>query len=134
MGHLRLFQRLDPPANLRKDIMEAVFLAERSYARRQFAVFGIIFSLLLAALTVPLGIHAVSAIAQSGFARYLFLLFSDTAVVLSSFADYVGVLLESLPAIEIASVLAAAMLAVWFAAIALRDMGTVRSLRVRTVK
>src|SRR3989339_1376580 len=100
----KLFAHLpmpEPPEDLLNKVMNRIYLERRLWTLKwrlpSFAI-GFIGSIMAA---VPAFQVVHSALAESGFAQFLSLIFSDPREVLAYWDSFIIMLLESLPAISI---------------------------------
>ena len=101
----KLFSRLEPlkpPEELFGKIMERIHRQERLAAlRKRLIIFSIGLAGSLAAFVPALRLMQQS-LAESGFAQFFSLIFSDFGIVLTYWQNFALTLLESLPALSIA--------------------------------
>ncbi len=88
-----------PPLGLYEAVLKRVADARRRAARVQLT-FLAAFSCVLTALSVTALQYALAEASTSGFASYVSLLFSDSALVLTS-RDFLLSLVESLPSLAV---------------------------------
>lgn len=126
MGNL--YKKSEPPKDLRERIISGIALDRKRTAEKRAIAFGS-FAAILVAASVPIGIDAASAFTRSGFFGYLSLAFSDSSIILSSLADFMIVLMESLPMTEIISTVTIITLALWSAAITAKNLSEIKPMR-----
>jgi|GEM_PF-2686750 len=125
MGNTLLYQRSEPPKDLREKIISSIALNRKKTAEKHALAFGF-FAVIFIVTSIPVSIDAAGAFMRSGFFGYLSLVFSDSSTVLSSLADFMIVLMESLPTTEIISTAAIITLALWSAAITVKNMSEIK--------
>jgi len=105
----KLFIRLEPlqaPEELFGKIMERIHRQERLAAlRKRLIIFSIGLIASLAAFIPALRLMQQS-LAESGFAQFFSLIFSDFGIVLTYWQNFALTLLESLPVLSVAAFLA----------------------------
>ncbi len=105
----KLFSHLEPPepsAGLLNRIMKQIRREQYMRTLRLRFAFFIILLAASATAAVPAYRAMQSSIAESGFMQFLSLLFSDTGTVMAYWDSFVLTLLEALPVISIAVLLA----------------------------
>lgn len=115
----RLIAYQYPPIGLEQAVLARVHSAERAAARRYFFGLGAL-SLVSIAGFVPAISYLISSLAQSGFYQYLTLVF-DTSISVVYGRDLFLSLLDSLPVLSLALVLALIGTFLWSAAKAIHD-------------
>ena len=106
-----LFHNLRPlsaPLGLKSAIIACIRAEERSYARRNVALFAPLLVASLAGVAWSVSL-ALPALASSGFAQYVSLLFSDPTIVASAWFPYVLSIIESLPIFALTVLVGAAL-------------------------
>ena len=90
-------------------IMQKISERRLARARTAVAIHGALI-LIMAAVFVPALEQTISHASASGFFEYVSLAFSDGGSVLSSWKDFAFTMAESIPAIEVAGVIAVVLL------------------------
>ena len=106
-----LFHNLRPlfaPFGLKAAIIACIRFEERSRARRNVALFAPILLASLAGIAWGVSL-ALPALASSGFAQYVSLLFSDPTIIGSAWFPYVLSIVESLPIFALTVLVGAAL-------------------------
>lgn len=98
-------ENIEPPERLYNQILARIKREKRRIARIRLAFFGVVATASLVFI-IPSFQYVAQEFAQSGFYKYLFLLFSDGGIVLASWRELALSLAESLPATEITIFLA----------------------------
>jgi hypothetical protein len=105
----KLFSHLkveEPPAHLFINILKQVEKNQRTYARNRF-IFNTVALMVSVVALIPAVYFLISEMTQSGFYRYLMLIFSDSGIVANYWQNFGFLLLESLPVLSLTMVLAA---------------------------
>ncbi len=100
------FNLVEPPAGLFDKIMYRIEKEKKILTlRRRIIIFS--FGLIGSAVAfIPAFAHARSGFVESGFYSFFSLLFSDTEVVLTYWGNFLQSLLETLPVVGLAALLA----------------------------
>lgn len=93
-------KNIEPPEGLYLGILARIEREKRRIAVIRLAFFGVVAVASLAAI-IPSFQYVAREFAQSGFYKYLSLLFSDSGAVLASWREFALSLAESLPITEI---------------------------------
>lgn len=102
-----MFELASPPPELFNKVINRIRAEECAKSAKHRAIlFSIIFIISLGAL-IPAISSAHAAIDASGFFSFASLIFSDMRIVLATWQDFTLSLLEALPALSLAAVLAA---------------------------
>ena len=108
----RLFSnltRLDPPPGLMSAILARIDQKERQTAQVRVVAFSVVSLISIAAL-VPAINYFAGDFNQSGFSQYFSLLFTDGGTAMIYWKDFALSLLESLPIISTATLLATTLI------------------------
>lgn len=93
-------ENIDPPERLYLSILARIGSEKRRLALIRLAFFGVV-AVASLVVVIPSFQYVAREFAQSGFYEYLFLIFSDSGVVLASWKEFALSLAESLPITEI---------------------------------
>lgn len=93
-------ENIEPPERLYLGILARIGREKRRLTLIRLAFFGVVAVASLVAV-IPSFQYVAREFAQSGFYEYLFLVFSDSGVVLASWREFALSLAESLPITEI---------------------------------
>lgn len=107
---------IQPKADLYDRVVNRINREEKLAILRKKLIlesFGLVMSFFI---FIPLALKLLSDIAVSGLTQFLFLLFTDFAIVMANIGDYVLSLLESTPALSLSSTLAALLALVFYSA------------------
>lgn len=122
----QLFRSLapvEPPPRLSGNIFVGIGRRKRRAARIRLALQGTV-SLASLVATVPAFRYAALEFSESGFHRYLSLLFSDGAVVLASWKEFAMSLAESLPLVGATLFLSSVFVLLWSLKLAAKNART----------
>lgn len=108
----KYFDSMPAPEGLVADIIAAVRCENARRRRTRAVTFGImsVGSLVIAVFAYTSVSHALSS---TGFSHYLSLLFSDTSLVAAYWRELVLSILETVPILSVAAMLAAVFLFLW---------------------
>lgn len=121
--------QIEVPRDLFEKIMGSIRKEER-LLRLKRSIYGLLGGLVASVLGLGYFLKIFGgAIANSGFGEYLSLLFSDPALILSSWQSFLFGLLESLPAMEFAGILLIVFVLMQISKKLVADFGTVNQLK-----
>lgn len=117
---------IEPPEQLRRNILARIELKQRQVARTKLALWGGL-SLASFILIIPASLYVISEFSRSGFYQYFSLLFSDGGLALIYWKEFSLSLAESVPVLAVTVILLALLVFLESTLLAIKNIKSARA-------